>query len=156
MSSKQFLRFSRSIWRAKFFVQTFIIDLVWTGCFSFLHKNTFCVLRFPRSITHWIGFGLGWFGKFNTWCFSKRLLNEFPTGRCSTVEPNWSFLLFQLWSYFNEIFGGGRKDKKGLWNKTSPVFNLTLLECNKLEVSLEEKLHSIVFDRMLIYLWSQD
>ena len=23
----------------------------------------FCVLKFPRSITDWIGFGLGWFGK---------------------------------------------------------------------------------------------
>ena len=69
-------RFPRSIWRAKFFVQTLFIDLLWTGRFSFLHKNTFCVLRFPRSITDWIGFGLGWFGKFNTRCFSKRLLNE--------------------------------------------------------------------------------
>ena len=46
------------------------------GGFSLLHKNTFCVLRFPRSITDWIGFGLGWFGNINTRCFSKRLLNE--------------------------------------------------------------------------------
>ena len=46
--------------------------------FPFSTKNTFCVHRFPRSITDWIGFGLGWFGRFNTWYFSKRLLNEFP------------------------------------------------------------------------------
>ena len=61
---RQFHKFPCSIWRAKFFMQTFIIDLLWTGRFSFLHKNTFCVLRFPRSITDWIGFGLGldWVG----------------------------------------------------------------------------------------------
>ena len=39
-------------------------SILWTGRFSFPHKNTFCVLRFPRSITDWIGFGLGWFGEF--------------------------------------------------------------------------------------------
>ena len=27
-----------------------------------LSIKTFCVLRFQRSITDWIGFGLGWFG----------------------------------------------------------------------------------------------
>ena len=56
---RQFHRFPCSIWRAKFFVQTFIIDLLWTGRFSFIHKNSFCVLKFPRSITDWVGFGLG-------------------------------------------------------------------------------------------------
>ena len=57
---RQSLRFPRSIWRSKFFVQTLFIDLLWTGRFSFIDKNTFCVLRFPRSVTDWIGFGLGW------------------------------------------------------------------------------------------------
>ena len=46
------------------------------GRFSFLHKNTFRLHGFPHSITDWIGFGLGWFGRFSTRCFSKRLLNE--------------------------------------------------------------------------------
>ena len=41
----------------------------------------------------------------------KECWASFPTGCCSTVEPNWSFLLVQLWSCFNEIFGGGRVDK---------------------------------------------
>ena len=47
------------------------------GTFFLCHKTRFCVLRFPWSITDWIGFGLGWFGKLNTRCFSTRLLNEF-------------------------------------------------------------------------------
>ena len=68
--------FSRSIWRTKFFLQTLANNLLWTGRFSFLYKNTFRIHGFPRSITDWIGFGLGWFGRFSTRCFSKRLLNE--------------------------------------------------------------------------------
>ena len=98
---RQFHRFPCSIWRAKFFVQTFIIDLLWTGRFSFLHKNTFCVLRFPRSITDWIGFGLGWFGKLNTWCFSKRLLNEFSNWllfNCRTqLIPSGPIVIVSQW-----------------------------------------------------------
>ena len=117
--------FLRSTWRTKFFLQTFINNLLWTGRFSFLHKNTFGVLRFPRSITDWIGFGLGWFGRFSTRCFSKRLLNELSNWLLLTVEPSWSFPLVQLWSCFNEIFGGGRGDKYRLSYKTSPVFNLS-------------------------------
>ena len=70
--------FPRSIWRTKFFLQTLTNNLLRKERFSFLHKNTFCVHKFPRSITDWIGFGLGWFGKFSTRCFSKRLFNEFP------------------------------------------------------------------------------
>ena len=63
--------------------------------FLLIHKNTFCVLRFPRSITDWIGFGLGWFGKLNTWYFSKRLLSEFSDWllfncRTQLIIPSWS------------------------------------------------------------------
>ena len=122
---RQLHRFHCSIWRAKFFVQTFIIDLLWTGRFSFIHKNTFCVLRFPRSITD--GLGLDWVGleRLTRGASPKDCWTSFPTGCCSTVEPNWSFPLVQLWSCLNEIFGGGRGDKYGLSYKTSPDFNLS-------------------------------
>ena len=55
---RQFLRFLRSIWRTKFFVQTFFIDLVGTGRFTFNNEHIFCVL-FHRLITDWFGFWLG-------------------------------------------------------------------------------------------------
>ena len=58
-------------------MQTLFIDLVGTGRFTLINKNMFCILRFLRSITDWFGFGLGWFGEFNTLNFSKRPLNEF-------------------------------------------------------------------------------
>ena len=74
---RQSLRFHRSIWRTKFLVQTLFIDLVGTGRFTFIQKNMFFFLKFPRSITDWFGLGLGWFGEFNTLNFSKRLLNKF-------------------------------------------------------------------------------
>ena len=136
---RQLHRFPCSIWRAKFFLQTFIIDLLWTGRFSFLHKNTFCVLRFPRSITDWIGFGLGWFGKLNTWCFSKRLLSEFS---------NW--LLFncrtQLIIPSGPIVIVLQMRSLVVVEELSMVFHtkllqssiFQLLESHKLEVSLEE------------------
>ena len=54
---RQFLRFPRSIWRTKFFVQTLFIDLVGTGRFS--------------------GFWLGQLGERCMLNFSTRLLNEF-------------------------------------------------------------------------------
>ena len=56
---RQFHKFPCSIWRAKFFVQTFIIDLLWTGRFTFIHKNTLCVLKFHRSITDWVWVWIG-------------------------------------------------------------------------------------------------
>ena len=70
--------------------------------FPFSHKNTFCVLRFPRSITDWIRFGLGWFGKLNTWCFSKRLLNEFSgwllfNRRTQLIIPSGSLVIVSQW-----------------------------------------------------------
>ena len=74
---RQFIRFHRSIWRTKFFVQTLFIDLVGAGRFTFNNKHIFCVLRFPRSITDWFGFWLGWFGELCMLNFSTRLLNEF-------------------------------------------------------------------------------
>ena len=58
----------------------------------------------------------------------KDCWTSFPTGWCSTVEPDWSFPLVQLWSCFNEIFGGGRGDKYRLSYNISPVFNLSTSE----------------------------
>ena len=71
--------------------------------FSYLHKNMFCILRFPRSITDWIGFGLGWFGKLHTWCFSKRLLSEFSTWllfncRTQLIIPSCPIVIVFQWN----------------------------------------------------------
>ena len=62
-----------------------------------IHKNTFCVLRFPRSITDWIGFGLGWFGKLDTRYFSERLLNEFSNWLLFNCRTQLIFPLVQLY-----------------------------------------------------------
>ena len=59
-------------------MQNFFIDLVGTGRFTFHNKNTFCVLRFPRSNTDWFGFGLGWFGKFHVVFLQKTVERVFP------------------------------------------------------------------------------
>ena len=104
-----------------------------------LHKNTFRLHGFPRSITDWIGFGLGWFGKLNTWCLSKRLLNEFS---------NW--LLFNcrnpidhsLWSNCDRV----SMRSLVVVEETNIVFHTRLLQFsifqllkyNGLEVFLEE------------------
>ena len=138
---RQIYKFPCSTWRAKFFVQTLFIDLVGTGRFTFINKNMFCILRFPRSITDW-----------DCW-----LLTSLPTGWCSTVEPNSSFPLVQLWY---------RVSMRSLVvvEETSMIFHIRLLQSsisqfldyNELEVSPERKLHSIEFDRMLILLWSKD
>ena len=121
-------RFPRSIWRTKFFLQPFTNNLLWMGRFSFLHKNMFRLHGFPHSITDWIGFGLGWFGRFSTRCFSKIPVERaFQLADVPTVEPDWSFPLVQLWSCFNEIYGGGWGDKYRLSYNISPVFNLSAL-----------------------------
>ena len=65
-----FHRFHRSIWRTKFSLQPFTNSLSWT-------RRVFFLQKFPRSITNWIRFGLGWLGRSNLKCFSKWLLNEF-------------------------------------------------------------------------------
>ena len=122
-------RFPRSIWRTKFFLQTFTNNLLWMGRFSFLHKNTFRLRGFPRAITDWIGFG-DWVGLEDSarGASPKDCWTSFPTGCCSTVEPDWSFPLVHLWSCFNEIFGGGRGDKYRPSYNISPVFNLSTFE----------------------------
>ena len=74
---RQFIRFLRSVWRTKFFVQTFFIDVVGTGRFTFHNKHIFCVIKFPRSITDWFGFWLGWLGERCLLNFSTRLSNNF-------------------------------------------------------------------------------
>ena len=122
---RQFLRFPRSIWRTKYFVQALFIDLVGTGRFSFIHKNTFlCLQVSDRSQS---GLGLDWVGleSWTRWTSPQDCWTSLPTGCCSIVEPNWSFPLVQLWSCLNEIFGGGRGDKCDFSYKTSPVFNLS-------------------------------
>ena len=66
-----FHRLPRSIWRTKF---------------SLRLTNNLLGHRFPRSIFN--GFReFGWLGRTSLKCFSKWLLNRFPTGWCSTVEP---------------------------------------------------------------------
>ena len=55
------------------------------GRLPFLHKNTFRLHGFPRSITGWIGLGLGWFGRFSTKCFSQK-----------TVERSFQLAVVQL------------------------------------------------------------
>ena len=57
-----FHKFPLSIWRTKFSLQL---------------TNNLLGHKFPRSITNWIRFGLGWLGRSSLKCFSKWLLNEF-------------------------------------------------------------------------------
>ena len=77
-----------------------------------------------------IGLGLDWVGLENSarGASPKDCWTSFTTGCCSTVEPNWSFPLVQLWSCFNEIYGGGREDKYRLSYNISPVFNPSTFE----------------------------
>ena len=80
-----------------------------------------------------IGLGFGWVDLEDpSWSASPSdCWTNFPTGCCSTVEPNSSFSLVQSWSCLNEIFGGGRRDKFDFSNKTSPIFNLTTFGIQK-------------------------
>ena len=105
--------------------------------FPFSTKTRSVSSGFPDRSQIWIGFGLGLFGKLNTWCFSKRLLNEFS---------NW--LLFNcknpidhsLWSNCDRV----SMRSLVVVEETSIVFHtrllqfsiFQLLECKKLEVSL--------------------
>ena len=69
----------------------------------------------------------------------------------------WSFPLVQLWSCFNEIFGGGRGDKYRLSYKTSPFFqSFNFWKAIGWKCLLKNNCIRVVFDRMLILLWSQD
>ena len=122
------------------------------GTFSFLHKNTFRFHGFPRSITNWIGFGLGWFGRFSTRCFSKK-----------TVEQAFQLAVVQRWNPIDHSLKSNcdcvSMRSLVVVEETNIVFLTTflqfsifqLLKYNGLEVFLEEKLHSIVFDRMSIF-----
>ena len=140
------------------FVQYFLsIKFPWSIVIS--DMLFFLCLGFPRSIgrtelflqltNNLLGYGflrsifngfreLGWLGRTRLKCFSKWLLNEFSNWLMFNCRTDWSFPLVQLRSCFKEIFGGGRGDKYCLSYNFSPVFNLQLLQCNLLEVFLEE------------------
>ena len=103
--------FHRSRGNGTFFLLTTNTSSVWSG--------------FPDRSQ--IGLGFGWVGWENVACWTspQNFRTSFPTGCCSTAEPDWSFPLVQSWSCLNEIFGGGRRDTYDFSYKTSPVFNLT-------------------------------
>ena len=94
------------IWRIKFFVQIFLIDLVRTGRFTLNNKHIFCILRFPpidyRLV--WVLVGLGW-RTLLVELLHKTVERVYRLAVRWTVEPN-SFPLVQSWSCRNEIFGG--------------------------------------------------
>ena len=113
--------------------------------FSFIHRKAFCVLRCPRSITDWIGLDWVTLESLTRDTSPKDCWTSFQTSCCSTVEPNWSFPLVQLWSCLHEIFGGGRGDKYGLHTELLQFSIFQLLECNELEVS---PWRIIAFDRV--------
>ena len=109
------------------------------GRFSFLHKNTFRLHGFPHSITDWIGFGLGWFGRFSTRCFSKRLLNELSNWllfNCRTqliIPFSRIVIVFQL-GFFVVV-----EERNIAFHTISLQFSIfQLLQYNGLGVFLEE------------------
>ena len=70
---------------------------------------------------------------------------SFPTGWCSTVEPDWSFPLIQLRSCVKEIFIGGRGDKYRHSFNISPIFNLSTF---KIQWAGSVPWRIIAFDRV--------
>ena len=95
-----------SIWRFKFFVQTFYHRSLVNGTF-YLYQQTHVLYPQVSPIDH----RLIWGGleRVIRGTSPKDCWTNFPTGCCSTVGPDSSFPLIQ--SCFNEIFGGGRGDK---------------------------------------------
>ena len=132
----------------------------WNRCFRHQSQGWTCTLcelpskgfpvRSSMGLGNWVGLEQPDWSVSPSDCWTS-----LPTGRCSTVEPDWSFPSVQLRSCFNEIFGG-RGDKYCLSYNISPFSIFQLLKYNGLEVFLEEWSHSIVFDRTLILLWFQD
>ena len=92
-------------------------------CIVFRHE----ILSVLRSQ---IGLGLDWVGLEDSaqGASPSDCWTNFPIGRCSTVEPDWSFPSVHLWSCFNETFGGGRGDKYRVSCNISPLFNLSTFE----------------------------
>ena len=93
---------------------------------------------FPDQSQIGLGFGLGWFGEFNTWCFSKRLLNEFHNSllfncRTQLIIPSGPIVIvsqLDLWWW--------SRRQGWFFTQNFPSFSTSqLLECNKLEVFLE-------------------
>ena len=78
---------------------------------------TGCPVRSSMGLGDWVGL------EEPNWIVSlSDCWTNFPTGRCSIVEP-WSCPLFQLRACFKEIFGGGRGDKCCLVYNFSPFLN---------------------------------
>ena len=77
MFFRQIIRFHRSIWRTKFFVQTFFIDLVGTGRFTFNNKHTLLCSKVSPIDRRLVWVLVGWLGERFVLNFSTRLLNEF-------------------------------------------------------------------------------
>ena len=104
-------------------------------------RNVFlpsCMLSSPPDLSR-IGFGVGWVG----W---KILLVEQLLLLVAEKLSN----PILVHSCFSEILGGGRSDMYTLSCKTSPISIPTTLEYNKLDVFLEEWLHSIESEKMSI------
>ena len=153
---RQSLRFPRSFWRVKFFVQTFIVDLLWPGRYFLSTKTRSVSSSFPDR-SH-IGLSLNWVGleSITRWPSPNDCWTNFPTGCCSTVEPDWSFPLAQSWSFFKEIFLVVVEETNIVFHTTSLHFSIFQLLQYRLEVPLEEWWCSILFDRTLILLWFQN
>ena len=122
---RQFLRFLRSIWRNKFFVQTLFIDLVGTGRFTFNNKHIFSVIRFPRLITDWFWDLVGLVGRM----LHVELLQK-------TVERVYRLAVVQLWNPIHHSLWSNRDRVvmrspvvvEEIWiisHTRPPVFNLT-------------------------------
>ena len=120
----------------------FTNNLLWMGRFSFLHKNTFRLHGFS-PFDHrldWVWIGLVWKIQHEV-LLQKTVERAFQLA----VEPDWSFPLVQLWSCFNEIFGGRRGDKYRLSYNISPVFNLSTF---KIQWAGSVPWRIIAFDRV--------
>ena len=141
-------KFPRSIWRTKFFLQPFYTTISREqDVFSCSTKKCFRLHKFP-PFDHrldWVWIGLFWKIQHEV-LLQKTVERAFPTGCCSTVEPDWSFPLVQLWSCFNKIFGGGRGDKYTVFHTTSLQFSI--FQLFKIQWAGSVPWRIIAFDRV--------
>ena len=97
-----------------------------------------------------------WIGRFSTKCFSKRLLNELSNwllfnDRTRLIIPLSPIVIVFQW----DLWWWSRRQISSFIQHLSGFQSFNFFKYSGLEVFLEEQLHSIVFDRMLILLWSQ-